>query len=340
MGSHRRGLGLGSLAALAVLVGACGGATDQDGQRSGTGGALGTGATPGTGAVGTGSVPTTGGSAGSGSTGSGSTGSGATGGAGLTEEMLAQCAPGDTCIPVPYSHCCGATKRAINSDYRAAYDAEPAWQVFDDPGVCAMIGACRDDHAVVDAWCRPEATGGGTCQLIFPEDCPALACELDCDSGLWPSTVGCPTCACAPPALTFSVPGWMGTLDDVSLTTALSVYIGGINRTFFDFTFRYDDPESDDEEVVVTAHLALAQTTGPLFGAEATYALPSEIEGVTATLTVPFAGATDDLTVVEGYLSVRQNGSNLEGGVYLVATGPSGSVVVGGAFDEPSPWDL
>jgi hypothetical protein len=63
-------------------------------------------------------------------------------------------------------HCCGATKRAINSIWLDAYDAHPEWQFFDDPVTCAVIGACMDDSNVEAAVC--EGMPDGRCRLVFP----------------------------------------------------------------------------------------------------------------------------------------------------------------------------
>lgn len=81
----------------------------------------------------------------------------------LVEEDLANCRAGDACIVVPYAHCCGSTRRAIRADALDAYNSHPAWQVFDDPATCAVIGKCLDDSAVTDAVCQ-----SGRCQLVYP----------------------------------------------------------------------------------------------------------------------------------------------------------------------------
>ena len=78
------------------------------------------------------------------------------------EEDLARCAQDSECIIVAYSHCCGSTKRAINSANEAAYNAHPEWQIFDDPGTCATIGLCPDDTNVTEALCAE-----GLCTMVF-----------------------------------------------------------------------------------------------------------------------------------------------------------------------------
>jgi hypothetical protein len=82
---------------------------------------------------------------------------------GITEADLAVCFYTSDCIVVAYSHCCGATKRAINAAYLSAYESHPEWQVFADPSVCAVIGVCPDDSAVTSATCAD-----GWCTLVYP----------------------------------------------------------------------------------------------------------------------------------------------------------------------------
>lgn len=81
----------------------------------------------------------------------------------VSENDLAICEGGDTCIVVPYSHCCGSTKRAIRASLLDAYNSHPEWQVFNVPSVCAVIGACLDDSAVTEATCAD-----GQCALVYP----------------------------------------------------------------------------------------------------------------------------------------------------------------------------
>lgn len=86
----------------------------------------------------------------------------------LEEADLATCAAEGDCVVVNYRDCCGATKRAIHRDYIDAYEANPEWQVFDDPAICAMVGICRDDSNVTEARCNLDAGDAGRCDLVFP----------------------------------------------------------------------------------------------------------------------------------------------------------------------------
>ena len=81
----------------------------------------------------------------------------------VTEEMIDECTTDAECIVVPYDHCCGSTKRAINADHRDEYDAHPAWQSYHEED-CAVMGACQLAADVTEATCDP----GGTCRLVFP----------------------------------------------------------------------------------------------------------------------------------------------------------------------------
>lgn len=83
----------------------------------------------------------------------------------ISESDLNFCQRDSDCVVVPYSHCCGSTKTAINKRYLDAYNAHPEWQVFNDPATCAVIGVCRDDSNVTDAVC--EFAPEGICQLEY-----------------------------------------------------------------------------------------------------------------------------------------------------------------------------
>ena len=83
----------------------------------------------------------------------------------VTEEGLAICEKSSDCIVVPYRHCCGSSKRAINKKHRALYESTAAWQKFDDPGKCALMGACMSDKDMTEAECL-----GKRCQLRQPPE--------------------------------------------------------------------------------------------------------------------------------------------------------------------------
>lgn len=87
----------------------------------------------------------------------------------LEEADLATCTADSDCVVVDHQHCCGATKRAIHRDHIDAYEANPDWQVFDDPTICAMGGICRGDSDVTEARCIRDAEAAtGRCELVFP----------------------------------------------------------------------------------------------------------------------------------------------------------------------------
>jgi hypothetical protein len=83
----------------------------------------------------------------------------------ISENDLAFCEGDADCIVVPYDHCCGSTKRAINKDYLNTYNDHSEWQMFNDPTTCAVIGACRDDTNLDSALCQ--GAPQGLCQLKF-----------------------------------------------------------------------------------------------------------------------------------------------------------------------------
>lgn len=79
----------------------------------------------------------------------------------VTEDMLDTCEVDDECMVASYSHCCGATKRAINQEYLGNYNNHPEWQRYDGDD-CALMGICRDDSEVTEASCEE-----GRCSLVF-----------------------------------------------------------------------------------------------------------------------------------------------------------------------------
>lgn len=86
--------------------------------------------------------------------------------AAVGEDELVQCKTSSDCIVVPYKHCCGSTKRAINKKHKLLYESKPEWQKFNDESKCAMIGMCASDKAVSDAECVGETVL--RCVLKFP----------------------------------------------------------------------------------------------------------------------------------------------------------------------------
>lgn len=77
------------------------------------------------------------------------------------EADITQCKADSDCVIVPYSHCCGATKKAINKKFLDLYKKTKPWQKFDDPGVCAVAGQCMSDVKVKEVKCE-----AGQCQLL------------------------------------------------------------------------------------------------------------------------------------------------------------------------------
>ncbi len=71
----------------------------------------------------------------------------------VTEADINICIKDSDCIIVPYRHCCGSTKRAINKKYKKLYESTPEWQVFYGP-ICNVIGLCASDAHINTALCR------------------------------------------------------------------------------------------------------------------------------------------------------------------------------------------
>jgi len=71
----------------------------------------------------------------------------------VKEEEIEICKNNSDCIIVPYRHCCGSTKRAINKKYKKLYENTPEWQsLYGD--ICNVIGLCSSDAHIDTALCR------------------------------------------------------------------------------------------------------------------------------------------------------------------------------------------
>lgn len=67
--------------------------------------------------------------------------------------MIDVCARSSECMVVPYKHCCGKTKRAINRKYKKLYGTAKSWQSFEDAETCELMARCPDDSKVSKAVC-------------------------------------------------------------------------------------------------------------------------------------------------------------------------------------------
>lgn len=302
-----------------------GGTPHTGGTQPDTGGAQSTGGTQHTG----GTQPDTGGSP--------VGGGGAGGEAPLTEADLVRCGEDSDCIVVPYDHCCGATRRAINESYLDEYEARPDWQSFSDPEACAEMDECLDDSEVTSASCV--GAPDGSCQLVFPVECADLDCEGVCPGGTWLDAQGCPTCHCAPPPLGMTVGGGARPVESVTLTVSGSVYIGGYNRTMLDLMWRYDDVDTEDEEDGIEVSLVLESPPVLVPLVENTYWFEPPSAGLvlpTVTYVAWFPGEQVSFVVTGGFLSVRLRADGeLEGGILLTTADGS---EVSGPFVIPDPW--
>ena len=81
----------------------------------------------------------------------------------VKESDITKCKTDSDCLIVPYRHCCGSSKKAINKKYLTEYNKSPSWQKFDNPQSCAVMGQCMSDEKVKSAKCE-----AGQCQLRFP----------------------------------------------------------------------------------------------------------------------------------------------------------------------------
>lgn len=81
----------------------------------------------------------------------------------VSEDQISNCQTNSDCIVVPYSHCCGQSKRAINKKYKLLYESHAEWQKFDNPEVCSRIGICPRDSHVTETVCNQDKH----CELVY-----------------------------------------------------------------------------------------------------------------------------------------------------------------------------
>ena len=68
------------------------------------------------------------------------------------------CEKDTDCVIVPHQHCCGTTKKAINSKYLGDYKKNPSWHKTED-GSCAVIGQCLPNDDVKESHCAKLSNG-------------------------------------------------------------------------------------------------------------------------------------------------------------------------------------
>ena len=84
----------------------------------------------------------------------------------VTEQDLSLCEVDSDCLIVPYKHCCGTTKRAINQKWSDVYYGHPEWQTFDNKTLCAVIGQCPSDAYIATSTCEVDGSVR-RCRLKF-----------------------------------------------------------------------------------------------------------------------------------------------------------------------------
>lgn len=83
----------------------------------------------------------------------------------VKESEIDICKQNSDCIVVPYDHCCGSTKRAINKKYKTIYFTKPSWQKFIGP--CHLMGICPNDSKVTEATCENYDDNQMKCKLKY-----------------------------------------------------------------------------------------------------------------------------------------------------------------------------
>lgn len=134
----------------------------------------------------------------------------------------------------------------------------------------------------------------------------------------------------------------------VNVNVEVTDFIGGINRWIFDFTWTFDDPMVSDDAEDVAVGIAIMRTD-PDHEPDASNAswchpedagMPLESRGASHTL-YGFGVITSDLTLDDGFLSIRRNGSDFEGHAYfdlsVVGGGSTDTVHVAAPFSVPVP---
>ncbi len=213
-------------------------------------------------------------------------------------------------------------------------------------GVTSASGATSATTSTATSTATGATTGSASSTTGAGGGCPDLSCTDLCPNGTWVGLDGCDTCACAPPPLSLSVDGFTKPVAFVSLDVVASELIGGIDRWVFDFTWTYDDPMTSDDAEVVEATVRIMRTD-PMFEpseASVTWFSPEDdgnpIESLGGMYTLyGFAIINDTLTPLNGFLSIRVNGADFEGGVLLdlQGAGQAGLVHATGPFKVAMP---
>jgi hypothetical protein len=237
------------------------------------------------------------------------------------------------------------------------------------PEDCAPCAQCfaaeeADLSALIDDPCECETVEIGidpcfasdSCGCIcspydsLMEDCGPQAtgnCAVECPDGYWPETDGSLSCACAA-NIGFEIQGNPVEPSFVAMSTETSLFIGGINRFDFNFTWSYDDPNMADEEMQLMCTVGYLINDADPYPPESntTFFLPENADdrhlNVTCTYDTPggLEGSSVGRLMLpdEGFFSIRTVGTQFEGHVWLVVSSTDGfTLQVSGPFNGPAP---
>jgi hypothetical protein len=166
-------------------------------------------------------------------------------------------------------------------------------------------------------------------------DCAAIKCTATCKEN-WLGLDGCPTCACAPPALTLSVGNTSCPSASITLTSASSYYVGGIDRWLIDFDWACSDQSLLGEPSRGHLRVGILQPLDlPINEKSRTFFLPPiaagelEYEARIATIWVLGSGVPEierSLQASSSFLSIRLENGVLVGGIEYKGVDSTGAV--------------
>jgi hypothetical protein len=180
--------------------------------------------------------------------------------------------------------------------------------------------------------------------------CPAIKCAAACPEGTWVELDGCSSCACSPPKTALSDGTFVCPSASLSLAAASRMFIGGIDRWLFDFTWICSAGVSSlGQPLRATLEVGIIQSPPTTIDASnETYFYPntssstSPYELPQARAYVAGSGIPEieiQLTATSSFISIRRQGDRLVGGIQYVGkdSANNSTITLAGAFDVAVP---